>query len=144
MVGVELNMVVKDSLKALELYEKIFEVERVEVSDFPRGENEAVFTLYGFQIHMLDENPQFHLIAPNPDDPKTSWVNVTVPDIKDIYTKAMGLGCTEIQPVTEIADYGVSNAIFMDPFGYIWMLHQVHKEVSHEERIKLWEEKRDK
>ncbi|MEB1808309.1 MAG: VOC family protein [Bacillaceae bacterium] len=144
MVGVELNMVVKDSLKALELYEKIFEIERVEVSNFPRGENEVVFTLYGFQFHMLDENPQFHLIAPSPDDPKTSWVNVTVPDIEKTYTKAMDLGCTEIQPVTEIADYGVSNAIFMDPFGYIWLLHQVHKEVSHEERIQLWEEKRDK
>lgn len=143
MVGVEFDMVVKDSLKALELYESMFNIERVEVSNFPRGENEVVFTLYGVHFHLLDENPQFHLIAPNPDDPKTSWVNVTVPDIKETYAKAMDLGCTEVQPVTEIADYGVSNAIFMDPFGYIWMLHQVHKEVSHEERIQLWEEKRD-
>ncbi|WP_158736207.1 VOC family protein [Alteribacillus sp. YIM 98480] len=143
MVGVEINMVVKDSLKALELYENIFDIERVEVSNFPRGENEAVFILYDVHFHMLDENPEFHLIAPNPDDPKTSWVNVTVPDIKETYANAMDLGCTEVQPVTEISDYGVSNAIFMDPFGYIWMLHQVHKEVSHEERIQIWEEKRE-
>ncbi|MFC0562046.1 VOC family protein [Halalkalibacter alkalisediminis] len=143
MVGVEIDMVVKDSLKALELYENIFNIERVEVSNFPRGENEVVFILYDVHFHMLDENPEFHLIAPNPDDPKTSWVNVTVPDIKETYAKAMDLGCTEVQPVTEIPDYGVSNAIFMDPFGYIWMLHQVHKEVSHEERIQLWEEKRE-
>ncbi|WP_332628558.1 VOC family protein [Halalkalibacter flavus] len=142
MVGVEINMVLKDSLKALELYENIFDIERVEVSNFPRGENEVVFTLYDVRFHMLDENPEFHLIAPKPDDPKTSWVNVTVPDIKEAYAKAMDLGCTEVQPVTEISDYGVSNAIFMDLFGYIWMLHQVHKEVSHEERIQLWEEKR--
>ena len=44
MVGVELDLVVKDSIKALELYEKIFDIEVVEVSNFPRGENEAVFT----------------------------------------------------------------------------------------------------
>ncbi|MFC5713648.1 VOC family protein [Thalassorhabdus alkalitolerans] len=144
MVGVEINMVVKDSLKALELYESIFDVKRVEVSNFPRGENEAVFILYDVQFHMLDENPEFHLIAPTPDDPKTSWVNVTVPDIKETYAKAMDLGCTEVQPVTEVSGYGVSNAIFMDTFGYIWMLHQVHKEVSHEERLRLWEEKREK
>ncbi|WP_088035049.1 VOC family protein [Evansella clarkii] len=144
MVGVEFNMVVKNSLKALELYEKIFEIERVEVSDFPRGENEAVFTLYDVRFHMLDENPKFHLIAPTPEDPKTSWMNVTVPDIEETYSKAMESGCKEIQPVTEIADYGVSNAIFMDPFGYVWLLHQVHKEVSHEERLKLWEEKKEK
>lgn len=144
MTGVELDLVVTDSLKALELYEKIFEIERIEVSNFPRGENEAVFTLYGVRFHMLDENPQFHLIAPKPEDPKTSWVNVTVPDIKETYRKAMDAKCTEIQPVTELADYGVSNAIFMDPFGYVWMLHQVHKEVSHEERLKLWEDSKEK
>lgn len=40
-------------------------------------------------------------------------------------------------------DYGVSNASFNDPYGYHWMLHQIHKVVSHEERIKLWEEKRE-
>lgn len=45
LVGVEIDMVVTDSLKALELYEKIFEIERVEVSNFPQGENEVVFTL---------------------------------------------------------------------------------------------------
>ncbi|UCZ55064.1 VOC family protein [Bacillus shivajii] len=144
MVGVELDMVVKDSLKALELYEKIFDIERVEVSNFPRGENEVVFTLYGVRFHFLDENPEFHLIAPTPDDPKTSWVNVTVPNIKETYAKAMDLDCTEVQPVTELTDYGVSNAIFMDPFGYVWMLHEVHKEVSHEERLQLWEEKKNK
>lgn len=34
MVGVEIDMVVTDSLKALALYEKIFDIKRVEVSDF--------------------------------------------------------------------------------------------------------------
>lgn len=142
MVGVELDMVVTDSLKALELYGSIFDIELVEASKLPRGENEVVFTLYGVRFHLLDENPQFHLIAPTPEHPKTSWVNVTVLNIEETYTKAMELGCTEIQPVTVMADYGVSNAIFTDPFGYVWMLHQVYKQVSHEERIKLWEEKK--
>ncbi|MDV2582398.1 VOC family protein [Alkalibacillus haloalkaliphilus] len=144
MVGVEIDLVVKDSLKALELYEKVFGVKRVEVSSLPRGENEAVFKLYEVQFHLLDENPDFYLIAPKPDDPKTSWVNVTVPDINETYSKAMEMECTEIQPVTELPDHGVSNAIFMDPFGYVWMLHQVHKEVSHEERLQLWEEQKKK
>lgn len=53
MVGVEIDLVVTDSLKALELYEKIFDIERVEVSNFPKGENEAILTLYGVRFHML-------------------------------------------------------------------------------------------
>jgi len=42
-----------------------------------------------------------------------------------------------------MADYGVSNASFSDPFGYHWMLLQIHKEVSFEDRVKLWEENRE-
>lgn len=144
LVGVEIDMVVTDSLKALELYERIFEIERVEVSDLPKGTNEAVFTLYGVRFHMLDENPEYELIAPSPGDPKTIWFNILVPDIKETYSKAIASGCTEIQAVTEMPDYGITNAMFADSYGYVWMLHQIHKVVSHEERIRLWQEKRDK
>lgn len=143
MVGVEIDMVVTDSLKALELYEKIFEIERVEVTNFPPGENEVVFTLYGVRFHMLEENEKFGLKAPTPDTPNTIWFNVLVPDIHDTFAKAMDAGCTELQPPTEVAEFGATNALFMDPFGYCWMLHQVHRVVSFEERVKLWEETRE-
>jgi len=144
MVGIEIDMVVTDSLKALELYERIFDIERVEVTDLPKGENEVVFNLHGVRFHMLDENPKFGLVAPNPDKPNTIWFNVSVPDIEKTLSKAIDAGCKVIQPVTEMPDYGVSIAIFVDVFGYQWMLHQVHKEVSFEERIRVWEEKRGK
>ena len=141
MTGVEFDFVVIDSLRALAVYEQIFEVERVEVTALPKGQNEAVFTIYGTRFHMLDENPEFQLIAPKPEYPQSFWFNVLVPDIKMVYKKAMEAGCIEVQPVTEMSDYGVSNAMFKDSFGYVWMLHQIHREVSFEERIKLWEEK---
>ncbi|AEV69471.1 VOC family protein [Acetivibrio clariflavus] len=144
MVGVEIDMIVSDSLKALELYEKIFDIERVEVTNFPKGENEVVFKLYGVRFHMLDENPKFGLKAPDPDKPNTIWFNVMVPDIEETFAKAINAGCKETQPITEIPDYGLSNAVFADQFGYQWMLHQIHREVSFEERMRLWEEKRDK
>ncbi|MFA1820002.1 VOC family protein [Virgibacillus oceani] len=143
MTGVEIDLIVSDSLKALEQYEKIFDIERVEVTDFPKGENEVIFSLYGVHFHMLDENPQFGLKAPSTDEPQTIWFNITVPNIKETYEKAMNAGCKELQPVTELPDFGVSNAIFNDHFGYQWMLHEVHKEVSFEERTRLWEEKRE-
>lgn len=140
MVGVEIDFCVKDSLKALALYERIFEVERVEVTDYAPGSNEAVFNMYGTRFHMLDENPNYQLVAPKPGDPKPMWVNIMVPDIKATYDAAMDAGCTEVQPVIEMEAFGVSNAMFTDPFGYVWMLHQLHKIVSFEERKKLMEE----
>lgn len=144
MQGVEIDFVVTDSLKALAQYEHIFEVERVEVSNLPTGENEAVFTIYGTRFHLLDENPDFGLNAPKPDQPSTVWFNIVVPDVKEVYAKAMAAGCTEVQEVTELPEYGITNAMFNDSFGYVWMLHQIHREVSHEERIRLWEERKEK
>jgi len=141
MIGTEIDFIVSNSLKALELYEKIFDIEIIEVTNFPKGENEVIFTLYGLRFHMLDENPEFQMIAPKPGDPKPFWFNIMIPDIEKTFNKAINEGCTEVQPVTEMKEMGVSNAIFADPFGYLWMLHQIHNEVSFEERKRIWEER---
>jgi len=138
--GVEVDFVVKDSLAALELYESIFDVERIEVTSFQRGHNEVIFSIYGTRFHMLDENEKFQLIAPKADALQSVWFNVVVPDIGASHDKAIKAGCTEIQAVTEIPDFGVSNSIFTDSFGYMWMLHQIRREVSFEERLNMFEE----
>jgi PhnB protein len=39
-------------------------------------------------------------------------------------------------------EFGISGATFIDPFGYVWMVHQVHREISYEERIRILEERR--
>jgi uncharacterized glyoxalase superfamily protein PhnB len=134
--GVEIDFVVQDCLKALALYESIFEVQRVEVTEGKVGSNEAVFTIYGVRFHMLDENPDYQMTAPKPGDPKPMWLNILVPDIAATYAAAMAAGCSEVQPVTELEAFGVSNAMFTDPFGYVWMLHQLHRIVSFEDRVK--------
>lgn len=140
MVGVEIDMVVTDSLGALAQYEAIFEVERMEVTALERGQNEAVFTLYGSRFHLLDANSDFQMLAPRQEDARPVWFNVTVSDIRAVYDKAMAAGCTEVQPVTELPEMGVSSGLFMDSFGYMWMLHQIHQEVSFEERSRVMEQ----
>ncbi|MDL2317729.1 VOC family protein [Eubacteriales bacterium OttesenSCG-928-A19] len=136
MFGVEIDMITTDVLEALKLYESFFQVKRIEVTDLPRGQNEAVFTIFGARFHMLDENPDFMMIAPKPGDPKPIWYNVTVPDIASTYRKALDAGCTEISPITEIETHGVKTAMFSDAFGYVWQLHEVIREVSFEDRVR--------
>ena|SRR5690554_2947325 len=138
--GTEIDFVVKNSVKALELYKKIFDVEVVEVTNYPEGTNEAVFNLYGTRFHMLDENPEYGLKAPDKDHPNTIWFNIAVEDIEKTHKAALENGCTEIQGITNMMDGAVSNSIFVDSFGYMWMLHQIHKNLSFEERIEIIEE----
>lgn len=135
--GVEIDFVVKDSQEALSLYERIFDLNVIEATDAGRGQNEVIFSLYGVRFHMLDENEEFMLIAPKLDAQQTMWLNVAVPNIRETHDKAMNVGCKEIQAVTDMPEFGVSNSIFVDKFGYMWMLHQIHREVSFEERVEL-------
>jgi len=139
--GVEIDMIVKDSIKALELYEKIFEVERVEVSDFGEKGSEVIFTIYGTRFHLLNENPDFGLFAPQEGVPQSMWINIAVPNIKDTYDAAIAAGCKEIFGINDMPDFGLKNAMFADKFGYGWMLHQIDKIVSHEERMAILQRK---
>jgi PhnB protein len=139
-----MNMVVKDSLEALALYEKIFDVKRIEVNDFVKGQNEVVFSIYEMRIHMLDENPEFQMYAPDKEKSLPIWFNVIVPDIAETYQKAIDAGCTSIQPVTEMPEMGIAMAMVLDPFGYAWMIHQIKKEISREERLEILEKEFDR
>ncbi|KAF1297404.1 MerR family transcriptional regulator [Enterococcus sp. JM4C] len=138
--GTEIDFIVKNSLKAVELYKKIFEIEIVEATNYPEGTNEVVFTLYGTRFHMLDENPEYNLIAPTPEKPNTIWFNISVEDIEKTHATALENGCVEIQPVTSMMEGSIQNSIFVDSFGYMWMLHQIHQVLSFEERIKILED----
>lgn len=140
MIGVEFDMVVTDSLKALELYESIFDVEQASVASFKKGQNEAIFTMYGTRFHLMDENPSLALMAPSLEGQKSMWCNINVPDIAECYQKAVQAGCVEVQPPTESPEFSVINAMLTDPFGYLWMLNEITREISFEERCRILKE----
>jgi len=137
MIGLEIDMVVQDSLAAFALYKTVFDAEEIEITSFPKGQNEAVFTMFDTRFHLLDENHEYGLYAPAEDKPQSMWCNVVVENIVQTFQKAEKTGFRVIQPVTDLEDFGVMNAIIADPFGYVWMLHQIIKEISFEERIRL-------
>ena len=59
MVGVEIDLIVKDSLAALELYEQIFEVERVEVTNFPGDKMKLCSPSMGCAFTCWTRTPSF-------------------------------------------------------------------------------------
>ena len=123
----EICMVVKNSMDALKLYESIFDIKKFDVVDKGVGLSEAIFGIYGTPFHLLDENHDHMLFAPEGGNIMCIWVNVAVPDIEATFKKAMDVGCTQIAPVADIAGTTIKNAVFADGFGYVWMLHQINQ-----------------
>lgn len=138
--GVEFDFVVKDSQKALKEYQHIFDLAVIEETDFKLGNNEVVFNIYGSRFHMLDENKDYNLVAPQAGAPQSFWFNVTVPDIQATFDRVVAANLNVIQPVTRLEKMGMSNAMFSDSNGYVWMLHQVHRKVSFDERMDILSE----
>ena len=126
MTGVEMDFVVEDSLAALALYRAVFDdLNTLEATNLEKGLNEAIFSLYGVRFHMLDANADFQLHGPRAGETPSFWFNVVAPDVGKTVRQAIAAGCSEVQPVTEQPDYGVRNAMFADPFGYIWMVQEI-------------------
>ena len=138
--GVEINMIVKDSLNASKLYEKVFGAKIIEATTYEKGLNEVILSIFQTRFHLLDENKEYSLYAPTKDKTNTMWCNLLVEDIEDVFNKSKKEGFNIIQPITELKEFGVINAIISDPFDYQWMLHQIVKEVSFSERCKIMEE----
>jgi uncharacterized glyoxalase superfamily protein PhnB len=125
MTGVELDFVVPDTLNAFETYRKVFGAEAVEQTSNDRGHNEVVFTIFGTRFHMLDENPDYQLIAPKEgQDVVPFWFNLVVDDIKDVFGKAETAGFTTILPIQDVMEHTLKTSMQKDPWGYVWQFHQ--------------------
>lgn len=124
MFGVEFDFIVRDSIEALNLYKQIFDLKVIEASNLSKGLNEVIFSIYNTKFHLLDENPEYNLFAPDSNIQPSFWFNIRVPDIKKTHQAAINLSCIEIQGITDLKDHGLRNSIFKDPFGYVWMLEE--------------------
>lgn len=130
-IGTGLFMVVPDSIAVVKLYEQIFDVDLVDVSGLDKGQNEAIFNIYNGRFHLLDENPAENILAPRKGDTRPIWASIAVPDIQKTLDAAINAGCEQISPIGELLPgSGVQNAIFSDPFGYIWMILQIDTVIS--------------
>lgn len=135
----EINIVVKNSLDSLSFYENIFCIERIEVGDFILGQNEVTIKINELYLRLLDENPDFNMLAPQNDTYIPFWFNITVNNIEQTYNQALNLGCTKIQDVNHMPEMGIKNAMFKDPYSYTWLLHEVIEIIDYETRVELLE-----
>ena len=74
-----------------------------------------VFNILGVQFHMLDENKEYGLYAPQ-NKQNSMWCNLLFEDIENIFNKCKEKGFSVIQPLTELKEFGVINAMYLTLF----------------------------
>jgi PhnB protein len=124
MSELEISMIVYDVQEALQFYKAVFEINFKEATNLPRGQNRAVFEIYGITVNIIDENHDLQLIGPRKGDPKPVWFKIFVPNIEQTYGKALVANCLEINPIIDVPSQKLKVCMFTDPYGYIWQLQQ--------------------
>ena len=130
--SLQIDFIVEDSIKAAEIYEKVFGAEILEVTSEEKGLNEALFNIFGARFHILDENEEDEMEGPVKDEPNPMWCNFLVENLEEIFNKAEQENFKVIEEITVIEEYGILTAVIRDPFGYEWVLNELLEEESSE------------
>lgn len=123
MRSVEIDFVVKNSLEAIEKYNKVFEINIIKKTNLDQRLNEVIFEIFGSRFHILDENLEYQIVAPKENENMPVWFNITVENIEEIVKNGEIENFTVISPIKEIFK-NIKNAVLKDPYGYVWIIHQ--------------------
>lgn len=135
--GLAIAYVVQEVASCLETYAGIFPVE---IQSQAADHSEAVFTLFNTRFQLFAENEAEGLLGLGEGEGLPFWFNLVVPDLQAVWEKAMTLDAQTIQAPIHMEQMGITNAMFADLEGYVWMLHEIHEVVSFEDRVDYFEQ----
>ena len=115
-------LVVRNAAKAIEFYKELFgatEKERMTCPDRPLIMH-AEIKIRNHVLMLGDENPEFNVFSPQAtNSPPPVSVFIYVPDVDEVYDKAVKMGSKGIMPPKDMF-WGDRYARFVDPFGHHW------------------------
>ena len=108
--------------EAIEWYVDAFgaaEVERYVGDDGRVGH--AELNIGGARVYLSDEYPDFDAVSPTTLGGTTATLHLTVPDVDEVYERAVAAGARGDRPPAD-QPYGDRSATIVDPYGHRWML----------------------
>ena len=127
-------LICRDAARAVEFYQQALGA-RIKggVMKGPDGKVMHAELVIGDSIIMLaDENPERGASSPQTIGGSPMSMLVYVPNVDEVFAKAMAAGARQVSPV-EKQFYGDRSGGFLDPFGHAWHVSTHVEDVSPEE-----------
>jgi PhnB protein len=123
-------MAFKDTMKAIEFYQKAFDAKDVTVLKMPDGKvMHAEITIGDSRIMMGDECPERGHSSPETVGVVTTSLMIYCENVDTAFEKAVNAGCTVQMPLMNMF-WGDRYGQLHDPFGHKWSLAQHIEDVS--------------
>lgn len=137
--GVTPYLVVKDAVRALDFYQKVFGGKQVLCLDYPDGRVAHAEVRIGDGHVMLSEEMESY----GQKSPATLGGNsisllVYVPDVDAVFARAVAAGATATRPVAD-QFYGDRTGTITDPFGHVWSIATHVRDMTQDEMQKAME-----
>jgi PhnB protein len=127
---------VDDPAAALDFYRRAFGARELVRLALPDGTIAHGEMLVGDALVTLGKAiPEFHLVAPSPDEPVQVSITYFCDDVDAAYTRAVEAGAT---PTTPVADqfHGDRVGSVRCPFGHRWIIATHFEDVPYDEQQK--------
>lgn len=120
-------LVVKDTQKTFDFYERAFGAKKRMVRHMPDGKvMHAEFQIGNSTVMVSEEMEQDNVVAPSLSGPRSAAVWLYLPNVDEVYQQAIAAGGISIQQPVD-AFWGDRLASVIDPSGHLWHI-ATHKE----------------
>lgn len=128
------HIVVNDTRKAVDFYQRAFGAEVRGIAEGPDGHVMHAEIKIGDSILMLnDEFPSYNVLSPTSTNADTCVsLHLYVEDADKVFAQAKAAGAVETMPLAD-QFWGDRYGKLRDPFGHSWSIATHIKDLSHEE-----------
>ena len=127
------TLIVRNAAAAIEFYKKVFDAEERMRMPSPDGKiMHAELKIGDSIIFLSDEFPNMGGKSPQTLGGHSGGVYLYVPDVDDVFQRALAAGGKSSTPVTDMF-WGDRHGNFTDPFGHSWGVSTHTEDVSEEE-----------
>jgi PhnB protein len=127
------TLVVRNAAQAIDFYKKVFGAEELMRMPSPDGKiSHAEIKIGDSIIFLSDEFPQHGGKSPQTLGGFTGGIYLYVPDVDDVFQRAIAAGGKSAMPVTDMF-WGDRHGNFTDPYGHSWGVSTHTEDLSEEE-----------
>ena len=134
------SLVVRDSKKAIEYYQKAFGAQQLSILMGPNGGvMHAEIKIGDTKIYLGDESPEMGALSPSSLGGSPVSLNIYTEDCDAMFNRAVAAGATVAMPLADMF-WGDRYGKLTDPFGHNWGIATHKEDVSPEEMEKRGKE----
>lgn len=135
------SLVVKDGLKAIEYYKKVFDAKDKGIMMMPDGKSvaHAELEIGDSKFMLCDEFPEMKCLAPSTIGGSPVSLYLYVDDVDKTFNLAVAEGAKVLDPLTD-QFWGDRHGSVRDPYDHIWSLATRIKDLTEEEMKRAAEE----